>query len=338
VNSALLKAIALAALCVTSSGAARAETPVTEKASRHFKEGVRYLTSHDADRFEKARAQFRAAYAESPTWKILGNLGIAAEALERDGEAIEAYRGYIEGGAQGLSPAEREQFTSDLNRIELGSASISLEVQPDGAWIVDERAPEEGKPIVNRYGPSSGTMALRLRAGRHRVHAEFDGRSSESWEFEALPGGSNSHEFDLQPPSARPPTAHPEPSEDSGNAGRGPSTGTILGYTSLGLGVVGAGVGTYFLIRAFEQRDEGDAAYDECIAGIPASCAVSDEKTKAETEERVRAGVTFGVAGALIATGVLLLVYSGDSSAPASEEAALVPWVGPRQIGISGRF
>jgi len=329
---------------MTLSGTALADPPVSAKASRHFKEGVRYLTTHDADRFEKAYAQFRSAYADSPTWKILNNLGIVAEALERDGEAIDWYRAYIEDGGKNLSAAEREQYSSDLSRLELGSASVNIRVEPDGAWIIDERFPEEGKPILNRYGPSSGTVTLRLRAGRHRLHVELGGRSSETWELEALPGGSGSHEFDLQPRTARPPTAHPEPSENRGNdsndsdPGGGSSAGKIVGYASLGLGAVGAGLGSYFFVRSLERRDEGDRAYERCVDEAAPRCPVLEEKTDAETRERVRSGVSFGVAGALVATGVLLLLYSGDGGEPPSDEAALTPWVGPRQLGISGRF
>jgi hypothetical protein len=343
---------ALGALALmTLSGAVLAEdTPISEKASRHFKEGVRYLTTHDPNRFEKAYAQFRTAYADSPSWKILGNVGIVAEALERDGEAIEAYRAYVEGGGKNLSASEREQFTSDSSRLELGSASVSIRIEPDGAWIIDERAPEEGKPIINRYGPSTGTLTLRLRAGRHRLHAELNGHSTEAWEFEALPGGSGSHEFDLQPSDPRPPTAHPEPVEERGNDTSdsepmgGSSTGQIAGYASLGLGAVGAGLGTYFLVRSFDRRDEGDRAYQRCLTDVrnmilsSPSCQLSDEKTDAETRERTRSGISFGLGGALIATGVLLLVYSGDSNVPASDEVALTPWMGPGQFGISGRF
>jgi hypothetical protein len=342
---------ALGALVVlTVSGSALADVPISENASRHFKEGVRYLTTHDAGRFEKAYAQFRSAYADSPSWKVLGNLGIVAEALERDGEAIDAYRGYVEGGAKSLSASERQQFNSDQSRLELGSASVDLRATPDGAWIIDERLPEEGKPILNRYGPSSGGMTLRLRAGHHRLHAELNGRSSESWEFEALPGGTGSHGFDLQPPEPRPPTAHPEPVEERSNDTHdtrqlgGNPTVKVAGYASLGFGAVGAGLGTFFLVRSLDRREEGDRVYEECAnKTLPesvqrAGCRLSDEKTDQETRERVRSGVSFGVAGALVATGVLLLVYSGDSSGSASDEAALTPWVGPRQFGISGRF
>ena len=320
------------------SGTARADVSISENASRHFKEGVRYLTTHASDRFEKAHAQFRAAYADSPSWKILGNLGIVAEALERDGEAIEAYRGYIEGGAKALSASEREQFTADLNRLELGSARVTIEIQPDGAWLVDERAPGDGTPIVNRYGPTSGRTELRLRGGRHRLHAELNGRASETWELEALPGADASHGFDLRPAAPRPPTAHPEPVEDRGRSAASSSTGRIFGYTALGLGGVGAGLGTYFLIQSRQRRDEGDAAVRACVRRGALTCRENDQKAAEETHARVLSGVSFGIGGGLLATGVLLLVFAGSSGAEQADAAALQPWVGPGQLGVAGRF
>jgi hypothetical protein len=66
------------------------------------------------------------------------------------------------------------------------------------------------------------------------------------------------------------------------------------------------------------------------------TCAASDAKQDAETSARIRSGISFGVAGAMFATGVLLLVYSGSSDE--ASEASLTPWVGPRQVGITGRF
>src|SRR4051812_7239281 len=77
---------------VSLSGVAQAKDPVSENASRHFSEGVRYLSTQQADRYEKAYAEFLAARVDSSNWKILLNLGIVAQALERDGEAIDAYR------------------------------------------------------------------------------------------------------------------------------------------------------------------------------------------------------------------------------------------------------
>ena len=64
--------------------------PVSENANRRFSQGVRYLTSQDPGRYEKAYREFKAAYEDSPSWKILGNLGIAAH----DGHRLRARRSH----------------------------------------------------------------------------------------------------------------------------------------------------------------------------------------------------------------------------------------------------
>jgi hypothetical protein len=47
--------------------------------------------------------------------------------------------------------------------------------------------------------------------------------------------------------------------------------------------------------------------------------------------------VAFSVGGAAAITGVILLVVSSGSSNK-SDSAELVPWVGPSQLGVAGRF
>jgi hypothetical protein len=337
--------------CLAWSGAARADVKISKQASRHFKAGVQYLTSRDPGRFERAYSEFRAAYTDSPSWKILGNLGIAAEGLERDSEAIEAYRGYVEKGGKELSSAERSQFKADWERVELGSAAVTLRIDTDGAWIVDERATTDGKLIVNRYGPSPGSLELRLRAGHHRMHAELNGKDSDVWEFEARPGASSSHVFELQRPPPKPPAA-PEPAapplrpasfDERADGSDDPVGARVLGYTSLGLGGAGAALGTVFLLQAFERRSEGDSAYQTCSASqamgavVPA-CETSRRKSREEGTARTRALVSYSAAGALLTTGIVLLVYAGASSPSEPESAALTPWVGPGQLGVAGRF
>src|SRR6266481_4578482 len=66
-----------------------ADPPVTPEARTHFAAGVNLLRDPDGARYEEAYREFKAAYAASPSYKILGNLGLCAMKLERDGEAIE---------------------------------------------------------------------------------------------------------------------------------------------------------------------------------------------------------------------------------------------------------
>src|SRR5688500_2081025 len=104
------------------------DPPITEEARQHFAAGVNLLQDPEGARYEEAYREFTAAYRASPSWKILGNLGIAAMKLERDGEAISAFEKYLSGGASALAPEEREQFQRDLNTLKAGVVRITLEV------------------------------------------------------------------------------------------------------------------------------------------------------------------------------------------------------------------
>ena len=91
----------LASLCLASlllahvpAASAQPKKPaptVSDAAKKHFQAGVDLLTDPDGARYEEALREFRAAYADSPSWKILSNLGLSAMKLERNGEAIEVH-------------------------------------------------------------------------------------------------------------------------------------------------------------------------------------------------------------------------------------------------------
>jgi hypothetical protein len=332
------------------------DVPVSDNASRHFNQGVRYLTSQDPEKYEKAYREFKAAYADSPSWKILGNLGIVAHELERDGEAIDAFRSYLERSGKELSAEERKQFEEDLEVVEASHSSVSIETQPEGAWIVDERLPETGVPIVNRYGPTHGKLELRVRAGHHRIVAELSGYESDVWEFSDAPGRSSQHRFDLrrERPSlaaledqSAPVEVKPDVRGDTGASG-GSSALRVSAYLAAGLGVVGAGVGTYFLIDGFDKRSHADDVFSDCAATSP-GCGPdaplrSDARAAEAAESRAfqRSMIAYAASGALVATGVVLFLVSSPGSlsdgGPSSSEARLTPWVSPRGLGLSGTF
>jgi hypothetical protein len=326
---------------------ARADVAISRAANRHFKAGVQALRSDDPGRYEKAYAEFRAAYADSPSWKILGNLGIIAQQLERDGEAIDAYSRYLSEGGKELAASEREQVTEDLARLEVGHATATLQSEPDGARILDERLLESGSPVTNRYGPTNGPLELRLRAGHHRITAELDGYVTVTWEFEAQPGARALHTFELQragePSTAPPPPISPaapsEPPLDERAAPEdgGGSASRILGYTALGVGAAGIGAGVWFMTQVNAAIHDGDAAQSQCVGAGLQICPQSAHYTRVEGHRRTEALVSFGAAGAFVTTGVLLLVYGADSG-PASEQAGISPWIGAHQLGLSGRF
>ncbi len=324
--------------------------PISEQAARRFEEGVRYLRSHDPDRYEKAYREFKAAYDESPSWKILGNLGIVAQELERDGEAIDAYKAYLEAGGKELTKDERKQFTRDLALLESGSTTVTVTTLPDGAWIVDERLPEAGTPIVNRYGPTSGPLVLRIRAGHHRMRAELAGHEDDTWEFSESAGASVAHSFELRRREA--PVARPSPPppivDEAPPPSREASSLPTWGFVSLGVGAVGVGLGTWFLIDASKKSEEADDRHQECVEASPEpmsnSCPTgsllhAEALNAQDAEGRALTGslIGFSAGGAFIATGVILLLV-GSGEAESAEQVAITPWISPSGVGVTGSF
>src|SRR5262245_22280826 len=108
------------ALGFVAPAARAADVTITEEARAHFSAGVSFLQYPDGARYEDAYREFSAAYAASPSWKILGNLGLSAMKLERDGEAIDAFAKYLSQGGKDIDRDERAQVERDLKTLQAG--------------------------------------------------------------------------------------------------------------------------------------------------------------------------------------------------------------------------
>jgi hypothetical protein len=110
----------------------------------------------------------------------------------------------------------------------------------------------------------------------------------------------------------------------------------IGGYVALGVGVVGVGVGTVFLLKAKSNKSDAD---DLCSA--PAGCPLSKKsEVDALDNDYKTAGtisvVSYAVGGVGLITGVTLLVLSGSKHTESA--AGVTPWIGYQSAGLSGRF
>jgi hypothetical protein len=105
-----------------------------------------------------------------------------------------------------------------------------------------------------------------------------------------------------------------------------------FGWAAMGLGLVGVGVGTAFSVSA---RSTNDESREHCLPDDPTLCdALGAELRDDAIAEQNGAIVGFAVGGALVVTGVALLL-----TVPADEQAAsavqLSPWLSPRLVGGS---
>jgi hypothetical protein len=328
-------------LLLAFSSPALAEVKISDAARQHFETGVSLLQDPDGARYEEAYREFRTAYAASPSWKILGNLGLCAMKLERDGEAIDAFQKYLaEGGAE-IPPDERAQVERDLQTLKVGSSAVTLSGLAAGDTVVDRRVPLSGNAVVNSYDVAAATLALRVRAGRHSLVLQRPGQPDTGWQFDATSGGSVEHAFEPAPaagpaPSAAPATA---PTQDTGGGGGGGGR-KILAYSTLGVGAIGTALGVVFAVQYSGKSSDASDQFDACVAS--GACSPTQESDiRALDDEAATAGtlsiVSFAVGAAGLGTGlVLLLTAPSEKSAGAGPR--VTPYVGVGRVGVTGTF
>lgn len=326
-----------------------ADVVINDEARAHFTAGVNLLQDPDGARYEEAYREFKAAYAASPSWKILGNLGISAMKLERDGEAIESYKKYLTEGGKQVEADERAQFQRDLATLEAGVVRLTLDSDPPGATVEDERFPASGNAIRNSY-VLNGPAQIGVRAGRHRFTAKLAGRADAVWEIELSPKQQQSYTFKLAEPTTAAPAAAPAPSPaapanvavDSSSA-KGSSGLRIGSYVSLGVGVAGIAVGTVFGLKAKSKyKDANEITDRECPGGgdcTPPASVYDEWKQLGDDGDSAKtlSLVGFIVGGVGVATGVTLFVLSsGKKDEPAA--AKVEPYLGLGALGVRGSF
>jgi hypothetical protein len=216
----------------------------------HFAAGVALLQDPKAPRYEEAYREFKAAYAASPSYKILGNLGLCAMKIERDGEAINAYETYLNEAGPELTAQLREQIQRDLLTLKAGVVQVTVSSSPAGVLITDVRSPVEGQDVRNAYGPLLMPLALSLRHGHHVITARLNGYPDTVWEVEATGSTLAPHVFTMvKAPVARS-FVHERPT---------PVAAYVSGAITLGLAATGSVFGLIALQKHndFNQINDG---------------------------------------------------------------------------------
>ena len=329
----------LAVAALLAAPIARAAGPaISDEARRRFTAGVTLLKDPEGPRYEEAYREFKAAYAASPSYKILGNLGLCAMKLERDDEAIEAYEKYLAEGKD-LSPAEQQQVRSDLATLKTGVTHVVVESDPPGARIFDDRVPNRGERILTTYGPIDHATRLGLHQGTHEMSAKLEGYPDQTWNVEA-PGGQDlpAHKFVFTAPV----TAQPLPVAAASSPAPTPApvatSRPVTGGVWAGVAVTGVFTVATVVTGALALAKHTD--YVSANNGTDPSNAQSIRST-GETLNLVT-DVCLG--GAVVAAAVTTILFVGrpkvETAAPTARAVEVVPTAGQGGGGLTllGRF
>lgn len=285
----------------------------------HFGNGVD-LISESQPNYQDGYQQFLLAYEKSGgSWKVLGNLGLCALKLERDGEALSYYKEYLEKGKDEVDPEERKNIEKEVLIIEGSLTSVQIESSDPTARITVQRQGSTAPAQI--YTLTDGKADLMLRSGQLMVKARAGGKEL-LWQPVLSSGDHVSYVFDFSdPPTVVAPVAATKatsgPDTNAQHSGKSSALQTT-GYITAGVGllaVVGGAV-TGVISQSKEKK-----AVDSCINQVCLE-ATEGDFDKAKQLSTV-ANVLFISGGVLAATGVTLVIVAGSKGRERSPSASL---------------
>ncbi len=308
----------------------------------------------DAGRYAEAIDYFQRAeklYHATPHLLYMARAGIKL------GQLVEAREHLLAIINEPLSPQAnqvlkdtRAMAERELDQLEPRIPRVSIVVQGENAegtkvWLDDRELPGVLLGIPQPINP-----------GKHRFQAKAIGMESSVSVLDLREGAKETVVLTLQAGGglARPEpepgvggTAQPlEPTADSGVGDSGGANWyQIGGYTGIGIGAVGAALGTVFLIQGNDVANDADALFESCPRGTtgrpacdPAVSAEVQSLDNSAADKLTLSVVSYAVGGAGLATGIVLLLLDPSDSEKAENEPAWRPWVGFGSAGLSGTF
>jgi hypothetical protein len=279
-----------------------------------------------------------------------------ARSQERLGRLVRAREAYLKITKETLPGSAPQAFRDaqasaeqELRTLEPRIASLTISVE-GGEGATDLTVMVDGAPM-----PAALVGVPRpIDPGEHRIEAVAAGFRGEPAAVKLLDGERKDVVLRLSKdpnaaapvatplttvPAPAPTEAAPAPAETSAGSGQGMRIGS---YVAFGVGALGLGAGTYFLIDSRAKRSDADAKEEECRARGPCLAGDPLAKETASLDDDARSALTlsivgFAVGGVGVATGTALLLMSSSSETQTSG-FSIRPVIGLGTAGVVGRF
>ena len=326
------------------SGVALGEQPISEQAKLYFGNGVELLQSSPPN-YQDAYYQFKLAYKASNSWKVLGNLGLCALKLERDGEAFQYYTEYLQQGGNEIDPGERAALEREMLLITGNSAIVALTASAEGAELVVSRGGSSAPPQAYKF--DGDKLDLRLRVGTHTLTASLPDGKRRTWEVAISPGQEVSHHFDFDSKEA--PAAGSGDGQGSQDRRTRESGGElrVVGFVVTGVGAAALMGGAITGILAKNKEEEATSScypsIDQATGRSVQRCDDPNSESELKSAEDLARTTNYLLigGGVLAAAGITMIIFGGPVESTASARLApprpslrLQPQVGPRAAGL----
>jgi hypothetical protein len=250
----------------------------------------------------------------------------AQQAARQEVVAIEGRLPYLTINTDGALPSG-SKIKLDQREIPSVLLGVPFPVDPGSHVVVAISASGQSGE------PANVTLA---EAKRESITIKLPSQTSAS----PTPVVSTPPQVASQTQLASPPTTAPSPAERDANTQPGKRLSPIVAYSAIGVGVVGAAIGTVFLIQRGSKQSDADSAFNDCKTRY---CGPNDISRFTQLDkDAATAGniaiVSYGVGAAALTAGLYLVLAGRPKQTATLQTPAFVPYVGLNQAAASFRF
>jgi len=315
--TAMTRRLVIALSLLSVHGSAVAQERDVQGAEAAYEEAEKLL---ERGQLQQACLRYAESYRMDPQ---LGALLHVADCNERIDKLATAWRIFDEGYRLALQKHDeralvaRERADALVPRLSYLRVTLPADAGDEAKVVID------GAPVE----PTLLGKDIPADRGIHSIVVTSEGR--EKWRTDVtVKGAPGVLYFDV--PSWR----APPPSQGSHDLGRDssrqwfgmdPSLRRVLGWSAVGLGVAGLGLGTYFFVLQGQKADEADAlysSYSSCTANCDDVATNAELAELADEQRRARtAGLISGIAGTVFLAGGAILLFVPPPGADRSARA-----------------
>lgn len=304
------------------SGVAVSEATEAQKESAraHFKLGVDFYRERN---YRAALIEFQRAYADSPHYKLLYNLGQASLELQEYASAIDYLTDYLKEGGTEIAPERAAEVEQSIRYLESRIAYVRIATNEPGADLYVDDTPVGKSPL---------SEAVRVGAGRHKFSAVREGQPPVERKIDVAAGDETEIRLDFNKASEPLASAPPSAMEDSYEEPKS-STDTAAIVMAVTTGALLVGAVTMTVVTGVAQQD-----YQEELLVPTTRSDLDDLKSSAETKALVTDILWGATAASAVVTTVLFVMGGDESGGAAHNERGVAVHAGLGTLAVTGKF